>query len=57
VLIAVGTTKAIECSRLRWTEHVSCVEEDKRILARPRHRRKDDVRIDLIEWGEWIGLI
>jgi hypothetical protein len=27
------------------------------ILARPRHRWKDDVRIDLIEWGAWIGLI
>jgi len=33
------------------------VEEDKRILARPRHRWKEDVRIDLIEWGAWIGLI
>jgi len=33
--------------------------EGKRILARPRHRLQDDIRIDLKElgWGAWIGLI
>ena len=33
--------------------------ESKRILARPKHRWQDDIRIDLKEigWGTWIGLI
>lgn len=33
--------------------------EEKRTLARPKHRWQDDIRIDLQEigWGAWIGLI
>ena len=58
---------------MRWAEHVACVGErkgacrvlvakpdEKRPLGRPRHRRKNNFRMDLQEkgWGgAWTDLI
>jgi hypothetical protein len=60
-------------SRMRWVEHVACMGnrrgvyrvlvgtyDGKRPLARPRHRWKDDIKMDLEEVGwegmDWIAL-
>jgi hypothetical protein len=48
----------IRSRRIRWAGHVSCKErkaygvlvvkpEGKRLLVRPRHRREDNIKVDL----------
>ena len=59
-----NTFKVIKYRRLRWTDHVARMEEDrspfkiltgtatgKRPLGRPRRRWEDNIRIDLEEKG------
>jgi len=63
----------IKSRRMRWAGHVACMGEEKgvyrvlvgkpegkRPLGRPRHRRVDNIRMDLQEVGcgnmDWIGL-
>jgi hypothetical protein len=59
----------IKSRRMRWTWHVARMEEKrnayrilvgKRPLGRPRHRRMDNIKMDLREmgWGgmDWINL-
>jgi hypothetical protein len=63
----------IKSTRMRWRVHVECIErmrnsykisvgktEGERPLRRPRHRWKDNIRMDLKEIGwkavDWIHL-
>jgi hypothetical protein len=52
--------------RMRWTRHVALmgrrgIHKGKRQIGRPRHRRVDNIKIDLREigWGDmkWIDLV
>jgi len=65
--------RVIKSRRMRWTGYVACVGEErgvyrvlvrkpegKRPLGRPKHRRVDNIRMDLQDVGcgymDWIGL-
>jgi hypothetical protein len=63
--------QVIKSRRMRWVGHVANMEERKgayrnlvgrpegrRPLGRPRHRREDNIKMDLHEvgWGAWTGL-
>ena len=69
----VYDARVIKSRRMRWAGHVACMGEERgvyrvlpgkpegrRPLGRPRHRRVDDIRMDLqeVECGYmyWIGL-
>jgi hypothetical protein len=65
-------TRVIKSRRMRWAGHVARMGEGRgacrvlvgkrghRRLGRPRHRRKDNIKMDLqeVRWGgmDWIGL-
>jgi len=59
-------------SRIRWMGHIACVgerrgsqgimvvrPEGRNSLGRPRHRWKDNIKMDLkeVQWGAWTVLI
>jgi hypothetical protein len=65
--------RMIKSRRMRWAEHVARMgekrnmyrllvgkPEGKRLLGRPRYRRMDNIKMDLLEIGlnvvDWIGL-
>jgi hypothetical protein len=54
--------RQIKSRRMRWLEHVAHMREERKVyevlvrkpegkspLGRPRHRREDDIRMDLVE--------
>jgi hypothetical protein len=66
--------QVIKSRRMRWAEQVACMgegrgvyrvlvgkPEGRRPLGRPRHRREDNIRMDLQEVGcgceDWMGLV
>jgi hypothetical protein len=64
--------RVIKSRRMRWAGHVAHMGEGRRAyrilvgrpdgrrpLGRPRHRLKDNIKMDLQEvlWGAWTGLI
>jgi hypothetical protein len=64
--------RVIRSRRMRWAGYVACMgegrgayrilvgrPEGRRPLVRPRHRWKDNIKMDLQEvgWGAWSGLI
>ena len=65
-----NTVRVIKSRRMRWVGHVARIGErrglykvlvgqpvGKRLLGRPRHRREDNIKMDLQEVGWGHGLV